>query len=134
MTIVAVLALGVQLPVLAAAVQVRVSQRATRAGDVDEAVSAATTACMVAPWGATGYAQRAVVLERLGLGARAAADARRAADREPTNWEHWLVLARIEAERGRIGPAVAAARRAAALNPRAPLFAVPKRPAQTRRP
>jgi hypothetical protein len=133
-TIVAVLALGVQLPVLAAAVQVRVSQRATRAGDVDEAVSAATTAVLVAPWGAAGYAQRAVVLERLGLGARAAADARRAADREPTNWEHWLVLARIEAERGRIGPAVAAARRAAALNPRAPLFAAPKRPTHPRRP
>jgi O-Antigen ligase len=133
-TIVAVLALGVQLPVLAAAVQVRVSQRATRAGDVDEAVSAATTAVLVAPWGAAGYAQRAVVLERLGLGARAAADARRATDREPTNWEHWLVLARIEAERGRIGPAVAAARRAAALNPRAPLFAAPKRPTNPRRP
>ena len=132
--IVAVLALAVQLPVLAAAVQVRASQRAARAGDVDEAVSAATTAVQVAPWGAAGYSQRAVVLERLGLGARAAADARRATDREPTNWEHWLVLARIEAERGRIGPAVAAARRAAALNPRAPLFAGPQRPAPSQRP
>ncbi|MEA2134465.1 MAG: hypothetical protein QOC68_2374 [Solirubrobacteraceae bacterium] len=131
-TIVAVVALGVQLPVLASAVQVRVSQRATQAGDFDEAVTAATTAVQVAPWGATGYAQRAVVLERLGLGARAATDARRATAREPTNWEHWLVLARIEAERGRVRPAIAAARRAAALNPRAPLFAGPKRP--TRRP
>lgn len=126
-TIVAALALGVQLPVLAAAVQVRVSQRATRAGDVEAAVSAATTAVQVAPWAASGYAQRAVVLERFGLGAPAAADARQATDREPTNWEHWLVLARIEAERRRIGPAIAAARRAAALNPRAPLFAATKR-------
>jgi hypothetical protein len=132
--IVAALALGVQLPVLAAAVQVRTSQRAARAGDVDKAVSAATGAVQVAPWGAAGYSQRALVLERLGLGARAAADARRATDGEPTNWNHWLVLARIEAERGRVGPAVAAARRAAALNPRAPLFAAPERPTRSRRP
>ena len=90
--------------------------------------------CWSRPGARPATAQRAVVLERLGLGARAAADARRAADREPTNWEHWVVLARIEAERGRIGPAVAAARRAAALNPRAPLFAAPKRPTHPRRP
>ena len=130
----ALLGLGIQLPVIASAVQVRASQQAARAGDADEAIAAATTAVQVAPWGAAGYSQRALVLERLGLGGRAAADARRAADREPTSWRHWLVLARVEAERGRIGPAIAAARRAAALNPRAPLFAAPKRPTPTRRP
>ena len=47
-------------------------------------------------------------------------DARSSASR-PTG-EHWLVLARIEAERGNVRGAVAAARRAAALNPQAPLF------------
>ena len=132
MAIAAVLGLAVQLPVLASAVQVRTSQQAARAGQVDAAMSAATTAVQAAPWGATGYSQRALLLERLGLGGRAAADARRAADREPTNWEHWLVLARIEAERGRIRAAVDAARRAAALNPRAPLFAGQKRPRSQR--
>ena len=129
---VAAAGLAVQLPVLAAAVQVRTSQRAVRAGDFDEAVSAATTAVEVAPWAASGYSQRALVLEQLGFGARAAADGRRATGREPTNWKHWLVLARIEAERGRLGPALADARRAAALNRRAPLFAT-QRP-RARRP
>ncbi len=118
-------ALAVQLPVLGSAVQVRTSHRAVQAGDYEDAASAATTAVDVAPWGAAGYAQRALVLEQLGSGARAAADARRATAREPTNWKHWLVLARIEAERGRIGAAVAAARRAAALNPHSPLFETP---------
>ena len=132
--IVAAIALAVQLPVLAAAVQLRTSERAARAGDTDHAVSAATAAVEVAPWGASAYAQRALVLESLGLGARAAADARRATRREPTNWSHWLVLARIEAERGRVGPAIAAARRAAALNPHSPLFAAPPRPARHRGP
>jgi tetratricopeptide (TPR) repeat protein len=111
-----------QLPVLGAAIQVQASQREVRAGDFDGAASSATSAIQIAPWAASGYIQRAVLLERLGLGARAAADARRATQREPTNWNHWLILARIEAERGRIGAAVADARRAAALNPRAPLF------------
>jgi hypothetical protein len=119
----AALALVVQLPPLGAALQVRASQRAERAQDVDEAVSAATSAVQIAPWSSSGYIQRALLLERLGLGARAAADAQRAIDRESTNWEHWLVLARIEAERGRISAAIAAVRRAAELNPRAPLFA-----------
>ena len=82
----------------------------------------ATDAVQVAPWQASGYVQRAQLLERLGLGTRAAADARRATRREPTNWEHWLVLARIEAERGDVRGAVAAVRRSAALNPHAPLF------------
>jgi O-Antigen ligase len=124
--------LAVQLPVLASAVQVQSSQRAIRVGDFDEAVSAATTAVQVAPWAASGYSQRALVLEQLGFGARAEADGRRAAQREPTNWKMWLVLARIEAERGRIRPALAHARRAASLNRRAPLFATarprPRRP------
>jgi Flp pilus assembly protein TadD len=119
---IAALALAVQLPVLAAAIQVRTSEQAARAGDMGKAVSSATAAMQIAPWEASGYLQRALLLERLGREADAAADARRATDREPTNWKHWLILARIEAERGHIDAALAAVRRAAALNPRAPLF------------
>jgi hypothetical protein len=118
----AALALALQLPVLGAAIQVRASQHEVRAGEFDDAAASATSAIQIAPWAASGYIQRAVLLERLGLGARAAADARSATQREPTNWNHWLILARIEAERGRVRAAVAAARRAAALNPHAPLF------------
>lgn len=117
-----VLALGMQLPVLGSAIQIQSSQRDVQADAFDRATSAATSAIQIAPWGASGYQQRALVLERLGLTGQAAADAGRAVAHEPTNWEHWLILGRIEAERGRIGAAVADARRAAALNPHAPLF------------
>jgi tetratricopeptide (TPR) repeat protein len=89
---------------------------------MDRAVSAATTSVQIAPWQAGGYLQRALVLERLGMRRRAAADARRAAEREPTNWEHWLILARLEAETGKVQAAVEHVRRAAALNPRAAVF------------
>jgi O-antigen ligase len=122
LAVVALAALAVQLPVLASAVQVRVSQEAFRAGDVEHAVNAASDAIRAAPWSAASYGQRAVVLEALGFKARAAEDARRAADHEPTNWERWLVLARIEAERRNVPGAIAAARRAESLNPKAPLF------------
>jgi O-Antigen ligase len=133
---IAALALAVQLPVLAAAVQVRTSEQAARAGDIGKAVSSATAAMQIAPWEASGYLQRALLLERLGREADAAADARRATDREPTNWAPWLILARIEAERGHIDAALAAVRRAAALNPRAPLFRSqsPSRGARPRHP
>jgi Flp pilus assembly protein TadD len=62
------------------------------------------------------------VLERLGWlapPARAAAEATR---KEEANWRTWTVLARIEAERGRVGPALRAYRRARALNPNFILF------------
>jgi hypothetical protein len=118
----ALLVVAIQAPVLGAAAQIRASQQAAADGDLEEALVDAADAVQVAPWQASGYVQRALLLERLGLGTRAAADARRAIRREPTNWEHWLVLARIEAERGNVRGAVAAARRSAALNPQAPLF------------
>ena len=118
----ALLLVAVQAPVLGAATQIRASRQAAAGGNFEQALIDATDAVHVAPWQASGYVQRALLLERLGLGTRAAADARRATRREPTNWEHWLILARIEAERGDVRSAVAAVRRSAALNPHAPLF------------
>jgi Flp pilus assembly protein TadD len=52
------------------------------------------------PGAAAPYAMRATVLERSGDLAAASTDARDAIDREPDNWRHHLLLARIEAERG----------------------------------
>ena len=92
-----------------------------------DAVSDATTAIDAQPWAASGYLQRALVLEHAGLLGRAALDARRATQKEPTNWQTWLILGRIEAERGRESAALEAARRARALNPRSPLFGPPRR-------
>ena len=119
--------LAVQLPVLVGAAEVRGSQRAIEAGRVPDAVSDATTAVDVQPWAASGYLQRALVLEHAGLLGRAALDARRATQKEPTNWQTWLILGRIEAELGRESAALRAARRARALNPRSPLFGPPRR-------
>jgi cytochrome c-type biogenesis protein CcmH/NrfG len=53
----------------------------------------------------------------------AAARAARAATRnEPTDWQTWLTLARIDAERGANGQGLAALRRARQLNPRGSVF------------
>jgi hypothetical protein len=114
--------LVVQLPPLVGASEIRHSREAIREGRVEEALSAADTAVDVQPWAAGGYLQRALVLERAGELGVAARDARRATTKEPTNWQTWLILGRIEAERNRLKPAVQAARRARDLNPRSPLF------------
>ncbi len=117
--------LAVQVPVLVAAAQVRASQHAIRDGDIEDAVRDATDAIAAEPWAASGYLQRALVLERGGLLRLAARDAREATHRERTNWENWLILGRIEVERGRPMAGLRAAQRARALNPRSPLFGSP---------
>src|SRR3954466_12779747 len=68
--VLALVALVVQLPVLASSVQIRVSQRAFRGEDAERAVTAATDGVRAAPWAASAYGQRAVVLEWLGFKAR----------------------------------------------------------------
>ncbi len=113
---------AVQLPALMSASEVAASRQAIREGRVDDALSASATAIAAQPWGASGYLQRALVLERSGALSYAARDARDATERESTNWQTWLILARIEAERGRVSAALRAVRRARDLNPRSPLF------------
>ncbi len=92
-----------QLPVLVGAAQMRASQgrqprrparrrrvacerRRSRCSRGRQAATCSVRSC----WSAAA-----------GCGA-AARDARSAAAREPTNWQPWLILARIEAERGRV--------------------------------
>jgi hypothetical protein len=118
----AVGALALQLPVLVSASEVRVSQAAVRERHLDAALSAASVAVDVQPWGATGYLQRSLVLARAGQLAPAARDAMRATQREPTNWETWLVLAELRAQLGQVKPAVSAATQARRYNPNSPLF------------
>ena len=52
----------------------------------------------------------------------AAAAARAATERESTNWRTWLVLSRIEAERGNASAALRDYRKARSLNPFSELF------------
>ena len=76
----------------------------------------------VQPGAATPRLQQALVLELQSKLPAAAEAARGATERESTNWRTWLVLSRIEAERGRVDAAVAAYREAKSLNPLSPLF------------
>lgn len=102
---------------------VRQSEADARSGDLVGALNAAVTAQNVQPHAATPRLQEALVRERLGEFGLAADAARAATVRESTNWRTWFVLSRLEAERGRAGPAVAAYRRAKSLNPNFSLFA-----------
>jgi tetratricopeptide (TPR) repeat protein len=98
------------------------SESAVRSGDLTAALADARSAQNVQPGAATPRLQQALVLELQGNLPAAAAAARAARERESTNWRTWLVLSRIEAERGRAGAAVSAYREAKSLNPLSPLF------------
>ena len=104
------------------------SQAAVRDQRIEDAVAAASVAVRAEPWSADGYVQRALVLERQGYLDAAAQDARAAVAKERLNSETWLILARIEVERGRAKQAIAAATRARQLNPRNPRFTPARRP------
>ena len=85
---------------LASTSLVRQSEAEARAGELSAALRAARSAQNVQPGAASPRLQQALVLEAQGDLAPAAAAARAATEREPTNWRTWLVLSRIEAERG----------------------------------
>lgn len=107
---------------LASTTMVRESQSQAQSGDISAALKSARTAVDIQPGASTPYMQEALVLE---LGQElepAARAARRATEKEPTNWRTWFVLSRIEAERGRVRASINAYRKAMSLNPRALIF------------
>lgn len=87
------------------------------------AIDDALAAQEAQPYAATPELQQALVLEQAGDLDGAARAAREATAAESTNWRTWLVLSRVEAQRGNARDAVDAYRRARSLNPRSPLFA-----------
>jgi hypothetical protein len=119
---VAVIAIIVIAIPLASTSLVRQSEADFRSGDLESALSAARSAENVQPSAATPRLQQALVLEAAGDLPAAAAAARSATENESTNWRTWLVLSRIEAERGRAAAAVADYGEARSLNPRSSLF------------
>jgi tetratricopeptide (TPR) repeat protein len=120
--VVAAAAILVQLPLLAAASAIRSSQAAVGDGRFVDALRDATSAAESESWSASAYLQRALVLEQVGRLEPAEVAAMRATTLESENWQLWLTLGRIRAERGRVAPALAAVARARSLNPRSPLF------------
>jgi cytochrome c-type biogenesis protein CcmH/NrfG len=124
--VVAVLAVAALCAVavpMAGALATRESRAAAADGRLLAAIEDSRTAERLQPYAATPRLQRALVLEEAGALAGAAAAAKAATADEPTNWRTWFVLARIEAQRGKNTPAVAALRKARRLNPRSPLLA-----------
>jgi O-antigen ligase/polysaccharide polymerase Wzy-like membrane protein len=116
---------------LASAAYVDESRAAFQANRVGEALDKAQSAASVQPYAATPRLQEALILESGGDLAGAAAAARDATRDESTNWRTWLVLSRIEAERGRVAASIDAYREARSLNPRSILFARPAPPTPT---
>jgi hypothetical protein len=100
----------------------RRSQDAARAGDVAAALDDARTAENALPGAAGPWLQEGLLLESQGELAGAAAAATEATGKEPNEWRNWLVLSRIEAERGRSIGAIAAYREARSVNPLNPIF------------
>lgn len=107
---------------LSAASSIQKSQAEVRRGNLEEALSEARDARRVEPFAAGPRLQEALVLEAQDRLAQAESPAREATRLEPGEWRAWLVLSRIEAERGQALASVASYRRARALNPRSVLF------------
>jgi tetratricopeptide (TPR) repeat protein len=107
---------------LASTALVRRSEADFREGDLQGALDAARSAQNAEPGAASPRLQQALVLEAAGELAAASEAAHAATERESTNWRNWLVLSRIEAERGRAAASVATYLRARSLNPRASIF------------
>lgn len=123
--VVALAAILVQIPNLASTSLMRKSEAAFRAGNVEVAATEANDAVHAAPWSADAYMQRALIFESQDRLREAATDMQHAIEREPFNWRPPLLLSRIEAERGRVGPALKAYRTFKRLRPNS-LFKVDK--------
>ena len=120
--VLAVLALvAVSVP-LAGAVELSRSQAAAAAGNLTAAYKDSLAAQRLQPYAATPRLQEALVLEAAGDFQPAATAAEAATRDEPTNWQTWLTLARIDARRGAYTDALAALSRSEKLNPRSNLF------------
>jgi hypothetical protein len=115
-------AVAVQLPGLLSTAEITRSQQAERNGDAAHALAWANAAVSAQPWSASAYEQRGLVLESAGRFDAAAGDLSRAVAREHDNFRHWLILARVEAERGAFAAATQDLRRAKTLRPKALVF------------
>jgi len=113
----AIVCVAVELPQLAATRAERASAAAAARGDLAAALRDADRSVERAPWDSSGQLQRALVLEARGELPAAVAAATVAAQHASLDWRPQIVLARLQAERGRPKTALRAYRRALALKP-----------------
>jgi predicted Zn-dependent protease len=99
------------------------SQAAVRRGDLAAATTAAADARSLEPWASSPYLQLALVAEQRGDLADATRWIASAIQRSPSDWSIWYVASRIQAKDGLRAAASRSYAKAAALNPRSPLFA-----------
>ncbi len=107
---------------LASTSLVRQSEAESRDGDLAAALDTARSAQNVEPGAARRASSRRSCWRQRATSARPPQRRRGAAEREATNWRTWLVLSRIEAERGSAAAAVPDYREGSSLNPRFSLF------------
>jgi hypothetical protein len=117
--IVGMVAIG--LP-LATAHSLQASQAAAREGNFEAALHNADDAQSVEPFAAAPRLQLALVQERLGNLAAAERAAHAAVAREPYEWRSWVILSRLQAERGKVSASIDSYRKARSLNPQSALF------------
>jgi hypothetical protein len=102
---------------------IRSSQSAAGSGNLKGALNDALTAQRLEPYAASPRLQEALVLEQAHDYGAARIAIAQAAAREPTDWQIWLVRARIDAEAGHARAAVRDFRRAHMLDPLSPATA-----------
>lgn len=113
----AVLAGALMIPGLVSENRMRATEAAFSVGLVERAGDLATDAVEAAPWAADPYAVRALVMLARERPGRAAADVRAAIEREPQNWRHRLLLARVQIDSGNDEAALQALTDTARLRP-----------------
>lgn len=122
----AVLAIGLVVAQgipLIAETQIGRSQDAVRRGDADAAIKDAAAAERTQPWASSPHLQRALVEEVAADLPAARTAIHDALARDGSDWQLWLVDARIETKLENFDEAETSLRRAFALNPRSPSLA-----------
>jgi O-Antigen ligase len=117
--VLSILGLAAIVPPLWGAVKLEQSYDAVEEGRLGDALDDARGAASVQPYAASPRLQEALLLERRDRLDAALRAARDATQREPANWQLWLVRSRIAQRAGEQEEAASARERAQELNPRA---------------
>jgi O-antigen ligase len=103
---------------LASESAVEQSRQQVADGDLTGALDSARNAVAIEPFAATPRLQEATTLEVMGRIDEGVGAAREATTKEPTNWQPWLVLSRLEVKAGDVKGALDAYTQAQSLFPR----------------
>jgi hypothetical protein len=112
-----IVALGFEIVPLLARTQLDASAAAARKSDVRRALKNAAAARDLEPWAWSPYLQLALLEEQANSLPAARADIDRAIARNRSNWQLWLIAARVQTESGNIAGAKRSLAVARTLNP-----------------